>query len=71
MSLLPDQISFERELRPRLVSVKDAARLLGIGVTKVYELISDGLLDTISIGARRLVTLSSIDALIQRSSGGA
>lgn len=52
-------------LQPRLVSIRQARTLLGIGLTKTYELIAEGLLQTITIGSRRLVTLRSIDALIE------
>ena len=52
-------------LQPRLVSIRQARTLLGIGLTKIYELIAEGLLETITIGSRRLVTLRSIDALIE------
>ncbi len=52
-------------IKPRLVSITDACTLLSIGKTKLYELISDGQLDTVSIGSRRLITLVSIDALIE------
>lgn len=52
-------------LQPRLVSIQQARTLLGIGQTKTYELITEGLLETITIGSRRLVTLRSIVALIE------
>lgn len=51
-------------LQPRLVSIQQARTLLGIGLTKTYDLIAEGLLETVTIGSRRLVTLHSIDALI-------
>lgn len=50
---------------PLLCGIQDAARILGIGRTKTYELIDEGLLETISIGSRRLVTLASIERLIE------
>lgn len=52
-------------LQPRLVSVPRAAELLGIGRTKTYDLITENLLETINIGGRRLVTLRSIDRLVE------
>ena len=52
-------------LQPRLVSIRQARTLLGIGQTKTYDLITEGLLETATIGSRRLVTLRSIDALIE------
>jgi excisionase family DNA binding protein len=57
-------------LQPRLVSVRQAAKLLGIGLTKTYELLAEGLLETVTIGSRRLVTLRSIDALIESATNG-
>jgi excisionase family DNA binding protein len=54
----------------RLVSVKQASVLLGIGLTKTYELMAEGLLETVTIGSRRLVTLRSIDALIESATNG-
>lgn len=52
-------------LEPQLCSVREAARALGIGVTKTYQLIAEGLLDTMQIGTRRLVTIASIKRLIE------
>lgn len=50
-------------MEPVLCSIADAARMLGIGRTKAYELIDDGSLATVSIGARRLVKVESIKRL--------
>lgn len=60
----------EKYLQPRLVSVAKAGQLLAIGRTKTYDLISEGLLETVTIGARRLVTLRSIDRLIEQAAMG-
>lgn len=57
-------------LEPVLCSVSDAARSLGIGKTKAYELISEGLLDTVSIGSRRLVKIASIHKLVEATNMG-
>ena len=54
-------------LPPVLCSVADAARALGIGKTKTYSLISEQLLDTVSIGTRRLVTIESIRRLVEKA----
>ena len=62
----------ESHLQPRLVSIPKAAMLLSIGRTKTYSLIDEKLLETITIGTRRLVTLRSIDRLIEQvEMGGA
>ncbi|WP_293844782.1 helix-turn-helix domain-containing protein [Sphingopyxis sp.] len=52
-------------MEPVLCSIADAARMLGIGRTKAYELIDDGSLATITIGTRRLVKLDSIKRLAE------
>ena len=46
-----------------LVSIPDAAKALGLGRSKTYELISEGRLATVTIGRRRLVLVESVRAL--------
>lgn len=46
-----------------LVSIPDAAKALGIGRSKLYDLIAEGHLETVTIGRRRLVRTDSIRAL--------
>ena len=46
-----------------LISIRDAAKLLGIGRSKVYDLMSQGQLATVQIGRRRLVRIDSVRAL--------
>jgi excisionase family DNA binding protein len=48
---------------PLLCSISDAAAMLSIGRSKMYELISEGKVTTVSIGRRRLVRCESIRAL--------
>jgi excisionase family DNA binding protein len=55
----------DQSLPTVLCSVADAARSLGIGKTKAYDLISEGQLDTVSIGTRRLVKVTSIHQLVE------
>lgn len=50
-------------MEPVLCSVRDAANALGLGLTKTYELITDQQLETVRIGSRRLVKVSSIKRL--------
>lgn len=52
-------------MEPVLCSIADAARILGIGKTKTYELISDAQLDCVTIGTRRLVKVASINRLVE------
>lgn len=46
-----------------LVSILDAATALGVGRSKLYELIGEGRLETVTIGRRRLVRTDSVRAL--------
>lgn len=57
----------DSHLQPRLVSIPKAAELLGIGRTKLYAILDERLLETVTIGTRRLVTLRSIDRLIEKA----
>jgi excisionase family DNA binding protein len=50
------------------VSVAEAGRSIGIGRTKLYELINDGSLKTFKVGRRTLVTTASIHALVGQAS---
>ncbi len=46
-------------------SVNDTARSLGLGRTKIYELINAGKLTTVKIGRRTLIKTDSIRALVE------
>lgn len=46
-------------------SVADTAKALGIGLTKTWELIGEGRLETIRVGRRRLVKTASIRRLVE------
>jgi excisionase family DNA binding protein len=46
-----------------LCGVPEAAKALGLGRSKVYELIADKRLETVTIGRRRLVRVDSVRAL--------
>ena len=49
------------------VRVNDAARMIGVGRTKLYELISSGELETVKIGKATRITTASLRAMIERS----
>lgn len=51
---------------PVSVSPEDAGRLIGLGRTKVFELIREGDLRVAKIGRRTLVPVSELHALIER-----
>jgi excisionase family DNA binding protein len=52
----------------RALSIKETADVCGLSRATLYRLMADGKLATLKIGARRLVPLVAIDALL---SGGA
>lgn len=56
---------------PILCSIRDAAHALGVGRTKIYDMLAKRQLASIQIGTRRLVKKDSIRALIERADGGA
>lgn len=45
----------------------EVCRLLGIGKTTLYALISSGSLQTVKLGSRRLITRAAIDRLLTMS----
>jgi hypothetical protein len=50
-------------------SVKDFARRTGLGITKIYELLNDGPLESVTIGKKRLILLDSWHRLVEKSRG--
>ena len=46
-----------------LLSIPEAVQTLGIGRSKLYEMIAEGDLETITIGRRRLIRAESVHAL--------
>jgi excisionase family DNA binding protein len=51
-------------MEPITVTVAGARKALGLGHTKIYELINEGKLQTVTVGRRRLVKIASIRALV-------
>lgn len=51
-------------MEPITISIRAACQAVGVGVTTLYQLINDGRLETVTIGQRRLVKVSSIRRLI-------
>jgi excisionase family DNA binding protein len=49
---------------PMLTSVNEACATLNLGRTSLYALINSGRLETVKLGRRTLVKMSSIKALI-------
>ena len=51
------------------VSPAEAARLVGIGRTKIYEAIGAGELKSLKIGSRRLVAIEALRDWLRNSRG--
>jgi len=49
-----------------LVSVEQAASILGIGRTRMFELVMGQMITSVKIGRRRLVVRRSLEEFIQR-----
>jgi excisionase family DNA binding protein len=53
-------------MQPLLVSITDSCRLLGVGRTKLYELIASGELRLRKIGRKSLIATSDLQRLAER-----
>ncbi|MHB8827134.1 MAG: excisionase family DNA-binding protein [Acidimicrobiales bacterium] len=51
-----------------LLKVEDAARLLGVGRTTFFELISQGRIQTVRVGRRRLVVRAGLERFVEEIS---
>jgi excisionase family DNA binding protein len=47
------------------VTINDAARMSAIGRSKLYEFIKDGRLPIVKVGAKTLVRVDTLDALLK------
>jgi hypothetical protein len=52
-------------LKPLAVTIQTAQNLIGIKNTKLWQLIGNGSLQTLSVGKRRLVLYASLERLIE------
>lgn len=49
-----------------LFTVEESARALGIGRTRMFELINDGAVETVLIGRLRRIPVDALDAFVSR-----
>ena len=54
---------------PICVRVNDAARMIGVGRTKLYELIAAREVETVKLGKATRITTASLHDLIRRQRG--
>lgn len=55
--------------RPLLLTVKEAAALIGIGRTTLYRLMDAGEIDSVHIGSSRRIALRSVYDYVDRLTG--
>jgi hypothetical protein len=67
MVSVPTRVERERQyLEPRLVSVPNAATMLGISPRRAWQLVGAGELESVLDGRRRLVVVASLDERVER-----
>tara|TARA_R110000868_G_scaffold5097_5_gene31547 strand:+ start:6241 stop:6432 length:192 start_codon:yes stop_codon:yes gene_type:complete len=54
---------------PICVRVNEAARMIGVGRTKLYELIAVGEVETVKFGKATRITTASLHDLVRRQRG--
>lgn len=54
------------KLEPICVTVNEAARMIGVGRTKLYELIASGEIQVIKLGKSTRITTASLHELVMR-----
>lgn len=55
---------------PILLTPTEAAQALGIGRSKLYQLMQDGILESVHIGACRRIPTDALLALVAKLRGG-
>ena len=61
-------MSGHQPVEPICVRVNDAARMIGVGRTKLYQLIATGEVEMVKIGKATRVTTASLRELVGRGS---
>jgi excisionase family DNA binding protein len=54
------------KLEPICVTVNEAARMIGVGRTKLYELIASGEIEAVKLGKSTRITTSSLHKLVMQ-----
>jgi len=69
---LPDKTGVQPDYlaKPLTVRIRDACRMTGIGRSKLYELIAQGEIETIKIGAITLVSVAELEDFLHRQKCG-
>ncbi len=62
---LPQKGEASEVLTPIAVRIPTAVRMTGIGRTRIYELIRDNEIETVKLGASRLVLIDSLKSFME------
>ncbi|GLK44483.1 MULTISPECIES: helix-turn-helix domain-containing protein [Novosphingobium] len=54
-------------MEPLTLTIDDTKKAIGLGRTKIYDLIGQGKLETVKVGRRTLVKTASIRALVDQA----
>jgi excisionase family DNA binding protein len=65
-----EQDTTRAAIAPLLLTIPEAARVLAIGRTTLYELISDGAIDTVRIGRATRISVEAVRAFVDRIQAG-
>jgi excisionase family DNA binding protein len=52
-------------IEPLAVRIPEACRMIGIGRSKLYELIADGTIEVVKIGSATVIPVSQLKALLK------
>ena len=55
----PREVALPAGVEPEFLTVPQACVFIGLGRSKVYEMIADGRIETVKVDGRRLVRLKS------------
>jgi excisionase family DNA binding protein len=50
--------------QPKTVSAKDAARLIGVGKTKFFQLVAEGKLRAVRLGLRKVYRVKDLEQFV-------
>ncbi len=64
MSVLHHQSADDVDQTPRLLSIKQACRVLGLGRSNLYAMMASGRIRSVTVGRRRFVPREAIDEFI-------
>ncbi|WP_167146041.1 helix-turn-helix domain-containing protein [Pseudomonas sp. OTU750018] len=59
-------MNLQASMNPLSVGVEDAARMIGVARSMLYELLARGEIESFKLGRRRLILVKNLEAYINR-----